>query len=208
MAVSDGEIIKVTIECVCPDLVIAQNVYWYRLDDPTPDNPSNSQIVAAVDTALDDMYSAINGKISTQYEFDDYTVDKVEWDGTKWEVTENLGLGGINIVGLNSGDAFPHGVAAVVTGRSTRPQSRGRKFIPGYVESFANDSTWVATVITDLVAYGLEYLLDRTVVSAAQIVPIIASQSGPTAGSTFDLIEALIPLVSGYQRRRKPGVGS
>lgn len=208
MAVTDGDIIKIVQDVVGPSLSVAQNVYWMRLDDPTPNSPSNSQIVSTVEGYLDDMYNEVLPRMSNAYEVADFTVERMEWDGEKWEVVENVGTGDTALTGGSTDDALPHGCAAVITARTERPQSRGRKFLTGIVEDWASDSTWVATVLTDLADFALEYLSSRGVVGASALEPIIASTGATTGGQIFDLLLAAVPAIVGYQRRRKPGVGS
>lgn len=207
MAVTDGDVIKVVQTIECPALVIAQNVYYWRLDDPTPDSPSNAQIVSAVDTRLDDMYSQIDADMSTEYQASDFTVERIDWDGTKWETQENVGTGDITVVGENAADAVPHGVAATVTANTSRPQTKARKFLTGIVESLVADSTWSGTVLTSLALYIISWLTDQAVVGSAELIPVVVGQSGLSAGSVYPLIAAGANAIAGYQRRRKPGVG-
>lgn len=208
MPVNDGEVVKCVVSISMPDLVVAQNVYYYRLNDPTPDNPSDAQVVAAVDTAMDELYARIDDYMTTDVTVMDVFVDKVEWVVDVWETVANIGSSVLAIVGLLTGDITPHGVAAVVTALTARPQSRGRKFYPGFKEDGVDASDWDSGVITALTNAAAEWLTTRTVVGSAEIEPVILGQSGPSAGDILPLTGATIPAIAGYQRRRKPGVGS
>lgn len=208
MAVNDGDIVKVVVTIEAPALVIAQNVYYWQLSDPTPDNPSGSQILTALNTRLDDMYSKVDESMSLDYEVDDFTVEKVEWDTEKWETVENLGVSDLSIVGESATDAVPHGVALTITANTTRPQTRARKFLPGFIESQITDSTLSGSVLTLLAQFIISWLTDQAVVGAAELVPVVVGQSGPSAGLIYPLIAAGASGIAGYQRRRKPGVGA
>lgn len=207
MAVNDGDILKVVQSITCPTLVHAQNVYYWRLDDPTPDNPSTAQILAAIDTRLDDMYQKVNNEMSNAYEADNFTVERIEWNVDVWETVENVGTGNIAIVGDQPGDAAPHGCACVVTAQTSRPKTRARKFLPGVIEVDFEDSTLNGTVLGVLAQFVISWLTAQSVVGSAELVPVVASQSGPTAGTIFALISAVTPAIVGYMRTRKPGVG-
>lgn len=208
MAVTDGDVLKVVLSIAMPNLQVGANVYYWRLDDPVPDSPSAAQILSAINSKLTDMTNQIDQEISDEYNFDTATVEKVEWDGTKWETVENVGQTLIDIDGTQAPDAVPHGCAMVVTARTSRPQTRARKFLPGVYGTGTEDSTLAGTVITALGNYGLAWLGAQSVVGSAELVPAVTSVSGPTAGTLFPLVLAIVSSIIGYQRRRKPGVGS
>lgn len=207
MAVSDGDVIKVVQEITMPDAQIGANVFYWQMDDPTPDNPSTAQILTALVTRLQALYGAVDQDISTAYSFTTFTAERIEWDGTKWETVENLGEGLTDEDGENVTGALPHGCAGVLTASTSRPQTRARKFIPGIYQSGATGSTWVAGVLTSLGNFGTAWLTDQAVVGSAVLTPVVVSVAGPTAGAIFALVTATVAGISGYQRRRKPGVG-
>lgn len=207
MAVSDGDVIKVVQEILMPLSVEGANVYYWQLDDPTPDNPSTAQILSALLTRLQALYGAIDQNIVTDYEFPVFTAERVEWDGTKWETVENLGEGLTNEAGEAVTNAVPHGVAAVVTATTSRPQTRARKFLPGFQNIDVVDSEWAAGALTALSNFSTAWMTDQAVVGNAFLVPVVTSVAGPTAGTVFALVTGIVAGISGYQRRRKPGVG-
>ena len=208
MAVNDGDILKVVQTIEGPDLVICQNVYYWQLSDPTPDNPSNAQIITALDTRLDDMYSRWDDAMTAAYEASDFTVERIAWDGSLWETVENVGAGDINLVGQAAvGVGAPHGVAATITAQTSRPQTRARKFLPGLAEGNITDSTLNGTILGYIAQFIVSWLTDQLVVGSAELIPVVVGQSGPSAGLVYLLLSAAANGISGYQRRRKPGVG-
>ena len=208
MTVSDGDLLKVVVTILCPETVVAQNVFWYQLLDPIPDSPSNSLIMTTLNQELDAMYSDLQTALNDEYEVEEFKVDRVEWNVDVWETVESLGVDDLSIVGSNANDAVPHGVAAVLTGDTLRPQTRARKFIPGFGENLFEDSTLEGTIITALAAFIVEWLSNRTIVGSAELQASVAGMSGASAGLIYALTQVAVNGIAGYQRRRKPGVGS
>lgn len=207
MPMNDGDVVKVVQEILMPESVVGANVFYWQLEDSVPDNPSTAQILSALLTRLQGIYGTIDQDIVTDYEFPTFTAERIEWDGTKWETVENLGEGLTDEVGESVTAALPHGVAAVVTASTTRPQTRARKFLPGFSNTAAVDSIWSAGTLTTLNAFATSWLTDQAVVGSALLVPVVVSVAGPTAGTIFALVTGTVGAISGYQRRRKPGVG-
>jgi hypothetical protein len=204
---NDGDVLKAVVSILAPEQVIGANVFYWRLDDPTPDNPSTAQILTALVTRCQAIYATVDQDVSDDYSFDEFTAEKIEWDGLKWETVENLGEGVIAEDGENVAAAAPQGVAAVVTAQTSRPQTRARKFIPGFNQNAQADSVWTAPTLTSLNAFATAWLTDQAVVGSAFLVPVVVSVAGPTAGTIFALVTGTVGAISGYQRRRKPGVG-
>lgn len=210
MAPLDGDIYKVVTSITMPSLVIAQNVYYWRLDDSVPNNPTNIQIVAAIDAKITDMYTDIASQMSDEVDVGDTEVDKVEWNAVDeyWETVESLGSTVTTVNGTNVDDAMPHGVALTVTADTSWPKTRARKFYPGIAEGAAEDSVWDGATLTAIALLIAEWLQDKTVAGSAVLVPVVASVAGAKAGLALALLQAGASAVAGYQRRRKPGVGS
>ena len=207
MAVNDGDLLKVVITFDAPNLVVMQNVHYWQLSDPTPDNPSNAQILTALDTRITTLAQQLDDRQSNAYEWSDISVERVEWNTDHWETVENIGDAVIGVTGLAGGDAVPHGVALTITGTTSRPQTRARKFLPGVGEADAEDSTWSGALLGAAANYVSQWLLDIPVVGAAELIPVVLGQSGPSAGIEYALLAGVISAIAGYQRRRKPGVG-
>lgn len=208
MTVSDGDVLKVVLDIDCPDLVTANNVYYWQLDDSVPDNPTNSQIMTALDTKLTAMYQTIDQLVHSDYFFDEIKVDRIEWNVDVWETVENLGLQDIHVAGTSVAGSLPHGVAVTLTADTSRPQTRARKFLPGFAEGEFDNSTLSGTLLTALAAFATAWLASQTVVGSAALDPVVVGQQGDSAGLIYALVSAAANGISGYQRRRKPGVGA
>lgn len=208
MAVSDGDVLKVVLSVEAPDIVVAQNVWYYRLDDPVPDNPTNTQIINTLQTKFQAMATDIAAVLSDEYTWDVIKTDRIEWQVDHWETVENLGEKNVLVDGTAIQDAVPHGVAGLITAVTSRPQTRARKFLAGFGEGEFADSTLSGTLLTAMAALIVEWLTDATVTGSAVLEPVVVGQSGPSAGLIYALVAAAANGIGAYQRRRKPGVGS
>lgn len=208
MTVSDGDILKVVLDQTGPDTVICQNVYYFQLDDPVPDNPTNAQILNALDNEITALGNTVDQLIHSDYSWDEIKVDRIEWQTDHWETVENLGIKDISVAGTAVGGAAPHGVAVILTGNTSVPRTRARKFLAGFSEGEMANSTLSGTVLTALALFAAEWLTAETVTGSAELIPIVVGQSGPEAGVALALASIAANAITGYQRRRKPGVGS
>lgn len=207
MPLNDGDVCKVVLEILMPETAIGANVFYWQLDDPTPDNPSTAQVLTALVTRLQDMYGAVDQDINLGYSFETFSAERISWDGLKWETVENLGEGLVGEDGESVVRGLPQGNAGVITAQTTRPQTRARKFIPGFRTDAQDDSVWIAGVLTALGNFATSWLTDQAVIGSAYLVPVVVSVAGPAAGTIFALVTGTVAGISGYQRRRKPGVG-
>jgi hypothetical protein len=206
MPVTDGNVLKVVVSIDAPDSVECLNVYWYQLSDPTPDNPTDAQIISALDAEMTTVYEGWDDEMASTYTVDTMSVDRMAWNATDliWEVVEHIGESLLDIDGLGISDAVPHGVAAVITFPTDDPKRRGRKFFPGMAEDGVTSSTLIGAVQTVLAAIGTAIINDVNVLGSAELIAGIASDYG----QFIPLALAVVNTIAGYQRRRKPGVGT
>lgn len=210
MPPAHGDIYKVVVSIDLPSLVIAQNVYAWELSDPTPDSPTNTNVMNALDGKLTAMYNDIAAQVADDVLVDVFDADKVEWNAVDkyWETVESLGQQPLAVAGTNVDDAAPHGCAGVVTADTSWPKTRARKFFPGIAEGAFTDSILDGATLTALSALIVEWLADIIVVGNADLIPVVLAVSGSQEGTALRLLAAAAGAIVGYQRRRKPGVGS
>lgn len=207
MPVSDGDVLKVVVFINGPDSVIMNNVYHYRLDDPNPDNPTDAQIITAIDAEMDGIYTKWDDEMSDEYNVDKLSVDRVEWNAVDsiWETVEHIGESLLDHDGLGISDPVPHGVACNITFNTADPRRQGRKFFPGASEDGMDGSNITGAVQTVLAAMGADVLSDLPVGGgAAELTTGIATN----LGTFLPFIIAVVNTIAAYQRRRKPGVGT
>lgn len=206
MPVSDGEILKVVVVVDMPDTVIANNVYHYRLDDPTPDNPTDAQILTALDAEMTAIYELWDDEMHSGTNINKLVCDKVEWNAVDdvWETVEHIGEALLDIDGLGISNPCPHQVACNITFNTSDPRRQGRKFFMSPSEDGLDGSDVTAAVLTVLGNMASEILSDRAVTGSAELVAGI-----PTNLGTFlPLAIAAVNSIAATQRRRKPGVGT
>lgn len=198
MAVNGDDVLKVTAKMTWKLDTEVQNVYYVTLG-------TGSTVLD--DEALDDMaawmeaiYSILDNSIT-----DDLSFDTIE----VYNVTQDHAIGEVGwptlTVGLSTGESLPPGVAAVATAYTGQKRTRGRKFFGPLTENNQDGGEWSGGTVADLTLATLEW---------------ITAFTGGTSGEgwlpgVIDKIGVFLPFVSavvrgivGYQRRRKPGVGS
>jgi hypothetical protein len=204
MTISNGDVLKVFLELVLADGTIAQNVYHLRA--AFADDQSDAAVSAAIEGYLED----IMGEVST-YLSDDFTINpswlnRVAWDpvGAKWVVDYLVDIFTPSFTHTNTDDPFPNQIAPVMTGNTYSPSSRGRKFLPGFVETAADAGQLVVGAVTDLVAAVADYISVVVVAAGNNLVPGVPDEDSSTFWTFRD---GIANTIVGTQRRRKPGVG-
>ena len=180
MTVSHEDILRVTLVWDLPGTVVGNNVFYWKFDDPQADEPTDSAIITSLVTKVSAMVTDIQSHLSTDITADDIEVDKIAWNVDKWEVTENIGEGLIDITGTNTTDAIPHGVAALVTAKTAKPKTRARKFFPGIAENEVTDSTLSSTLLASLANLAAEWLSEVAPSTNSELIPIVISLRSAT----------------------------
>ena len=205
MAVSNGDVLKVFLELVLGDGSIVQNVYHF--DAQFDDDQTDGAVSAAVEGYLED----IMGELAT-YLSDDFTINpsylhQVLFSPSTYEwVTDHLiDVFTPSFTHTNTDDPFPNQIAPVMIGSTYRPKTRGRKFIPGCVETMADGSYLVTSAVTALVG-AVSYYISEVVVSGTNVLRPGVPRQGVDSFRPF--LEGAANIILGTQRRRTPGVGS
>jgi len=123
-------------------------------------------------------------------------------------ITQDVLLPTTNWAGNPNGDSIldplPPQVAANVFWSTLRPRTRCTTFIPAFAEGANNPSgQWTAGAITDLQAFGDEFLGD---LSFGGVTVRKGAYNQPLNRFT-ELVAAIVPVTSRTQRRRRVGVG-
>lgn len=203
MAISSGTVLKVVASLLFPDSVIAQNVFNVVVTDLVTSDDEEDVVIDCI-TWLESMYTHFLAQIAndvttseaTIYEFDAGDVDWDEVGTDVWSVTFT-----------NTNEMLPHGVACVVHARTIDPDVLGTKYIGGLTEDAQNNSNVGAGVIADMVDFLDEWITVFVgTATGGTFAPVIWSPTGTTPWlmSGTGYVNGQV----GYQRRRKPGVGS
>lgn len=199
-----GTILKIAANIVLNDEQEAINVFWTLLGDNVGSGPlEDSDILAAAGNYIDALYDNIKIDISDTVWagiVEVWAVDPV--DGDQTPIGDDLAIW----VGGNVGDAFPNGVAAICSMKTEDTDVTGRKFLPGYTEAAFTDNNMDATSLARLILFAADWASDYVDPNDVVLEPGIWSQT------KLDFVAAtgitVVNTIAGYQRRRKPGVGS
>lgn len=204
MTVNNGDILKLTFEVTLNDGTIAQNVYHLEArfaagqSDATVRNEVESWIEAAYSELSPDHVSTITQGLCQ--------LDEIQWNATKsqWEVVRNVGTFTPTIGYNNAGEALPNMSVGFVTFNTSRPKSRGRKFLFPFGEAQQAGTYLVGATVTNMVDFA------GRILTAVVIGPGNTLVYGIVRATVEQFLEALVGVVTnvmGTQRRRRPGVG-
>lgn len=202
MAISSGTILKVVASLLMPDSVIAQNVFYAVITDLVTSDDEDDVVSDMVDW-VEEMYTQTAGSTVSGVQASDvkvYEYDSVDddWDEVGSDVwTDTFS---------HASDMMPHGVAFICHAKTTDPDTQATKYIGGFAETAALDSDVVAGTITQLADFCDSWTDVRVgTATGGDIGPGVWSE----AGTVFKLFNGnyVVNGVTGYQRRRKPGVG-
>ena len=204
MSLSDGTIIKIAAETLLPDDTIAINVIWGVVsDNGGSGSVDEADVLDAAAAFVDNMFQNLETRIPTGIDgglVNVWTVAPATGDLTP------IGDEALTWTGSSAQDPFPNGVAAVGSAKTTNTDVTGRKFIPGLNEQAADDNNLTAASLTAILAYLADWVTVFVHVSDVIITPGVYSYTD----SNFYLFTGVIVAnaILGYQRRRKPGVGT
>lgn len=196
-----GEIVRVVLSFGAPGASIAQNVFYFELQDSTADAATVLSDVNAwfVANYLDRWSDNADGDSECFL----LEMDIVNGDGT---VDRNIGDAAPDVAGGITGDILPAAVSGYFQANTERSNSLGRKFVPFFTETAQTDGFWAPTVTTALADLLVDYLASIVVDTTATLVPGVVSR---VTQLFLEFIgSGYATNVPGYQRRRKPTVGS
>lgn len=203
MAITSGTILKVVASFLFPDSVIAQNVFNVVVTDLVTSD-DEEDVVADCITWVEDMFTHILahiGDVVTTSEVSVYEYDSIDDD---WD---EVGTDVWSVTFTNANQMLPHGIACVVHARTIDPDTLGTKYLGGFTEEATNGSN----VGVGLVALLVDFL-DEWVTAFVGVET--GGTFGPVIWSPTDTVARIMSGTGyvngqvGYQRRRKPGVGS
>ena len=203
MAILDGDILRVSVNFELAGPVQYQNIYYYTRDGTDPF--SDAIHIAAIEVAMEAAYDEIVGQTPSSVVEQLSFVDRLEWDGTKWEITENIGTFTPNFVPVGSGDQLPFQSSPFVIFKTERPRSVGKKFLFPFTETTQNETVLVGSAVTAIAAYAAVILTPIAVGGDATLTAGIVRTG---VNTWLNFLTAVVNDILGTQRRRRPGVGA
>ncbi len=204
MSVQDGDILKAVLEFVLADGTIIQNIVHWVAEFITPQ--SEVDVLSAAKQYGEDLYDEIDTWVDLNVVVNPMTLHELEWDAVEglWVVDRLIGITTPSITFTGATDPLPHQCSAVLVGNTARPKSRGRKFLPPFLDLAADGSDWVSAVLTGLGLALNHYLADEVVTASNDLSPGVPR----TAANEFlPFGTGIVNSIVGTQRRRKPGIG-
>lgn len=204
MTIPINTVLKIAQNIVMPDEQQGVNVFWATVDDNVGVGPlDEDDIGEAAANWMDQLYANMTDQMVNLFV------------GGLVEVwTVGAGTGDLTPIadeaatwaGASAQDPFPNGVAAIVALKTTDTDVTGRKFIPGWAESTAVNNNIAAASLAELALFAVDWATQYTDANDVIFDPGVWSQSKlsfkPASGTV------VANAILGYQRRRKPGVGS
>lgn len=203
MSVPTDAILRVVVSLLAPESVIMQNVF-YTLFKNTGGSDDEADVLSDLKDWIEDLYATLNVYMDADVVLSLLQCYLRDVPGGDWD---EVGIETLTDSFAGSVDLLPHGAAAVVHAKTTNPDRQATKYFGGFSETAQNESKLVAPLTTALIAAGVEWVTDY--VGAAT-----GSTFDPGVWSPTDLVfysfsgTVDISNYIGYQRRRKPGVGS
>ena len=204
-----GDLYRISARMRHPTAGDVVNVFHVRHNSSNVGNPTNAELNTAVLGYLEDIYAPMANAITNAQSPFDFKIDKVEMVSGKETVTEAISTYSWTMVAppSNAGESLPPGAAAVVSLRSTRPKSFGRKFWGIFTEGTQAAGVLTSTVLSQITSAGYAILSGFTIANGSHVFgPII--MTALDAAGYLDLVESIATDIIGYQRRRRQGTGS
>lgn len=201
MALAIGDICRLVLSYYHPAGSIGQNVFFYEVQDDTPDEQD----------VMDDMKTFFLASWITNWASlsdNQCYCFLMEWDIVNGlgEVVNNLGDEIIASFGSGTGEVSPPGVAAYLQSETERAGSLAKKYVPFIAEGMITDGHLTTGALVHVANLLLNLGSPITVGITATMVPGILSRVTQSfqeiTGTTY------ATNVPAYQRRRKPNVGS
>jgi hypothetical protein len=203
VSLSEGTVIKIAASLLLADESIAQQIFWFVLEDAIASGPlDEADVLDAVANWVDQIYTHVIPNIN------DAVIPGIV---DVWEV--NVPTGDLTPIGdtiqtwtpTQGADQLPNGVAAIIQLKTTNTDVTGRKFVPGLAESSIEDNNWGSATMTNLASFAAEWPEIYDDPNDVELVPGVYSNTF----NNFFLATGTVIVngIAGYQRRRKPGVG-
>lgn len=204
MAVNDGDIITQVITFTLGSGDQFQNKFTWEYDG---DSYADSSFIGGMDSWAEDFYELMATYLASGMTSFTSEYNKITWNDVDdiWEISYNIGVGSGNVTFTDANDLLPYQCCPCLVGFTSRPKTRGRKFIPLFCEDAQSNSSWVAGADTVLAAALAEYLATHIFETGKAVFPGVAST---VTGTFLQFLSGLITDIVFTQRRRTLGRGA
>lgn len=204
MSIAEGVIIKIAANILLNDEQTGINVFWAEVADNIGAGPlDDDDVLDAAANWLDVLYTNLlavlaDTIIGTIAEV--WTVNLPDGDLTP------VGFGVQTWEGTSAADALPNGNAMICAISTEDTDVYGRKFIPGVNEGSTVDNNISAGSLVALLGFAEDWVAQYIDANDVVLNPGVYSNAQNAFRASVDSFSA--NAIIGYQRRRKPGVGT
>ena len=203
MTIVAGDVLRTSVHFDLADGTQYQNVYHHTRTGVGI--LSDAAHIVAIEDWVESAYDEIEGQSTPDTVAVTSSVDKVEWNGTLWEVVENIGTFIPATIFTGAGDEMPNQMSPYILFKTARPTTVGRKFLFPMLEGSYSDGVIGSAVVTAIAAMAAILVNDIVVIALNNLVPGVP-RTGVDAWLPFTL--AIVQNIAGTQRRRRRGVGA
>lgn len=202
MTVENGEVVQAVVDFVADDGTHFQNKFTWECEFASGQTEAN--VLGEMLDSLGILYDQLAAEIPVELDDPDVFADVIEWVTDHWEVVRNIGEGVAGTSFSQAGDILPFQTSGVLVGRTERPRSRGRKFLPPFGEDRQASSVFISATLTALANALTQYLVTREISSGNDLIPGVASV---VTGTFLPFVGGLVSDYVRTQRRRTPTLG-
>lgn len=204
MTINNGDVITQIITFTLGTGDEVQNKFTWKY---TGNDHPDSGLIAFLDGWAEDFYELAAAYLKSAITAFISEYNKIEWDAVdeEWEVTYNIGTGSGSVTFTDTNEYLPFQVCPCLIGFTSRPKSRGRKFLPLFCEDAQSTSQWESAVETILTSMLAEYLETQVIETGKSLAPGVPST---VTGAFLGFLSGMVKDIVFTQRRRTRGRGS
>lgn len=203
MTIVAGDILRTTMNFLLPNNVQYQNVFHHQRTGVGI--LTDAQHITAIKDWAEVMLDEIEAHVKLGTIEQLCSVDLVEWTGTAWEVTENIGTFTPDFTPSAVTDVCPNQISPFIVFKTSRPKTVGRKFLFPTLEPDQDQGILEAAAVAAIVGYADDAVNNITIQVLDYLVPGVV-RTGVNAWLEFTV--AIVTDLVGTQRRRRPGTGA
>lgn len=204
MSLPEGTILKLAQNILLPDDQVAVNVFWAVLEDSVGSGPlAVIDVLAAASNYMDEVYENLLALIADTVV--STVVEVWEVDGPTGDLTP-IGDELTTWTPTGGTDILPNGVAGIISAKTTNTDVTARKFFPGFLENNCDENNWISGALTSMISAGADWVDGWVDPNEVEFIGGVYSMTKHNFFMFTDVV--LANAIAGYQRRRKPGVGS
>lgn len=203
MTIVAGDVVKTVVRFILGDGTQYQNVYYHQRIGSTVLSDAVQQ--TAIEEWVDAIYLHLVANISDAVVATLSFIDRIEWDGTKWEVVQNIGTFTPDVTPSAGGDEMPNQMSPYVVFKTPRPQTTGKKYLFPMMEGSYTNGILTAAIVLLIADYAADVLANISLEDPDYLVPGVPR----TAVDSWQPFNAtVVGNIAGTQRRRRRGVGA